>query len=170
MDDGQIKQISEDVRNYGVASVNNFFGTQHFELANNVISQAFKKVDFTQKEKRIYFPVFLRQILVKLLKLDLSQIKKSFLLKKIAQKLHFKKIAEAVFDQEAELHMIDSYLSEKSDEFIKPWHNDIGYREISNEEMFFNSAESTIKQKKNKGYAKGIKFFIHLTDVDSKNG
>ena len=66
----------------------------------------------------------------------------------IAQELYFKKIAEAVFDQEAELHMIDSYLSKKSDEFIVPWHNDIGYKEISNKEMFFNAAELTIKQKK----------------------
>jgi len=170
MDDEQIKKISEDVKNCGVTSLNNFFETKHLELANNAISPILRKVDFNEKEKRIYFPVFLRQILVKLLKLDLEKIKKSFLLKKIAEELNFKKIAETIFKQEAQLHMLDTYLSEKSNEFIIPWHNDIGYKNISNREAYEKEAELTINQKKSKNFSKGIKFFVYLTDVSSKNG
>ena len=164
MNDNQIKQVSEDVRNHGVSSVNNFFGTEHFKLASNILNHEFKKGD-----KRGYFPVFFKQILVKLLKLDLNQVRKSFLLKKIAQQLRLKDIAELVFDQEAELYMIDSYFNEKSNEFIVPWHNDIGYKTNSSKE-FLNAASSTINKSKSKTSARGIKFFIHMTDVSIKNG
>ena len=104
-----------------------------------------------------HFPIFLKSIIIKLIKFEFSKLKKSFLLKKIAKDLQLKKIVEKIFDYEAELHMIDCYYSERSDKHILDWHNDIGYTDIAHNEDRNLDARS-------------IKFFIYMTDVESANG
>ena len=70
--------------------------------------------------------------------------------------MQFKKIAERIFDHEAELHMIDCYYSERSDKHILDWHNDIGYIDrVHNDDRNLD--------------AKSIKFFIYMTDVEYTN-
>ena len=83
--------------------------------------------------------------------------------------MNLEKISELIFENKAELHAIDSYYSEKSNEFIVPWHNDIGLKD-DDTENFLNIADSTINEKKSKISPRGIKFFVHLTDVSSQNG
>ena len=164
MNDVQIRQISKEVKNNGVSSLNNFFGTKHFNLASSILTHTLEKGD-----KRGSFPVFFKTTLIKLLKLDFNQVRKSLVLKKIAQDLNLEKISELIFENKAELHAIDSYYSEKSNEFIVPWHNDIGLKD-DDTENFLNIADSTINQKKSKTSPRGVKFFVHLTDVSSQNG
>ncbi len=164
MNDVQIRQISKEVKNNGVSSLNNFFGSKHFNLANSILTHTLKKGD-----KRGSFPVFFKTTLIKLLKLDFNQVRKSLILKKIAQDLNLEKISELIFENKAELHAIDSYYSEKSNEFIVPWHNDIGLKD-DDTENFLNVADSTINQSKSKTSPRGVKFFVHLTDVSSQNG
>ncbi len=132
----QIQEISEKIKESGVVSVNDLLNSEQFKLADNILKN-FHSNQYKKGDSKGYFPVDLKNIIIKLLKFEFGKLKKSFLLKKIAKDLQFKKIVEKIFNHEAELHMIDSYLSEKSDKFIVPWHNDIGYKEISNKEIFF---------------------------------
>ena len=152
----QIQEISEKIKESGVVSVNDFLNSEQFKLANNIL----KNVHNNQSKKgdaEGYFPVYLKNIIIKLLKFEFGKLKNSFLLKKIAKDLQFKKIAERIFDHEAELHMIDCYYSERSDKHILDWHNDIGYTDIAHNEDRNLDARS-------------IKFFIYMTDVESANG
>ena len=174
----QIQEISEEVKESGVVLVNDFLNSEQFELVNNVLKNVHDN-QYKKGDRQGYFPVNLKNIIVKLLKFEFNKLKKSFLLKKIAKDLQFKKIAEKIFDHEAELYMLDSYYSKKSNEFVIPWHNDIGYHdendkyhvEPTNKDSFYEEAASTINLKKSKNNCgRGIKFFIFMTDVESKNG
>ena len=102
--------------------------------------------------------------------MDLSKIKKSLILKKIAQNLQLEAIAENIFEDKAELHMIDSYYSERSEDHIASWHNDLGLRDTDPKETFYDVSSATVENKKSKVSSRGIKFFIYMTDVQSDNG
>ena len=73
------------------------------------------------------------------------------------------------------MHQIDSYFTEKSEDEIIPWHNDLGMRKekLNNSlaiDSFYNSAKATIYDEKTKISPRALKFFIYLTDVKSNNG
>ena len=159
-----ITKISNKIKNNGFISINNFLEKKNLNLAEEALNQ--KSI----KGKDSNYPVFTKQYLIKLLKMDFKILKNSFILKNIAKNLKLKDIAEKVFDCEAELHMIDSYYSEKSNENIITWHNDIGLRKDSLVENFYNESKATLTNQKNKVSARGIKFFIYMTDVQSDNG
>ena len=105
-----------------------------------------------------------------MLKLDFKKINNSLFLKKIAKKLNFKEIAETAFGSKAELQMIDCYYNKQSNKQILSWHNDIGIQDINPDSIknFYDTANATFS--KASGTARGIKFFIYLTDVKSDNG
>ena len=149
----QIQEISEKVKESGVVIVNDFLNSEQFKLANNILKNAHYN-QYKKGDRQGYFPVNLKNIIVKLLKFEFGKLKKSFLLKKIAKDLQLKKIVEKIFDHEAELHMIDCYYNERSDKHILDWHNDIGYTDIKDRSLD----------------ARSIKFFIYMTDVESANG
>jgi len=156
MNEVQIQEISEKIKESGATSVNNFLNSEQFKLANNILKYVYDK-SISKGNKQGHFPIFLQSIIIKLIKFEFSKLKKSLLLKKIAKDLQLKKIAEKIIDHEAELHMIDSYYSERSDKHILDWHNDIGYMDIA--------------QKEDRNLdARSIKFFIYMTDVESANG
>ena len=156
MNEDQIKTISEKVKESGVISVNNLLNSEQFNSANNILKYIYD--DRTKKgDNQGYFPIILKSIIIKLIKFEFDKIKKSFLLKKIAKELQFKKIAEKFFDSEAKLEAIDSYHNEKSDKFIIEWHNDLGYEHWKKIEDLNTDR-------------RGVKFFIHMTDVESENG
>ena len=171
----QMEEVCEKVKESGVGIVNNFLNSEQFELANNILLNFHKNKHGTKKAEG-YFPVNLKSIIIKLLKFEFSLLRNSFILKKIAKDLQFKQMAEKILDHDAELHMIDSYIKTKSEEPIIPWHNDIGYHddkyhgEFTKKDEFYAESASTINLKKNKMSGRGIKFFIYMTDVDSKNG
>jgi hypothetical protein len=169
----QIQEISEEVKESGVVLVNDFLNSEQFELVNNVLKNVHDN-QYKKGDRQGYFPVGLKNIIVKLSKFEFNKLKKSFLLKKIAKDLQFKKIAEKIFDHEAELYMLDSYYSKKSNEFIIPWHNDIAYNSIQidprSKDLFYAQADLTVNLKKTKVGGRGIKFFIYMTDVESENG
>ena len=72
--------------------------------------------------------------------------------------MQLKKIAEQTFNSAAELHMMDSYFSEKTKELdlTNYWHCD---------NIFFNRmhADPNIE-------GASIKFFFYLNDVNNANG
>lgn len=166
----KIKEISDNLKTNGVISVNNLLDESSKNLTKNFLGQNYKG------SRESYFPVFPSQYLAKILKLDFAKVRKSLILKKIAKKLNFKEIAEGVFNHEAELQMIDSYYSEKSEKNIISWHNDIGYNnsnnqsELVNKFNFYETTKASIYGQKTSVSPRGIKFFIYLTDVQSGNG
>tara|TARA_A100001011_G_C14283555_1_gene832605 strand:+ start:137 stop:988 length:852 start_codon:yes stop_codon:yes gene_type:complete len=164
-----ISKIADQIKSKGFISIKNFLGTENLDLAEKVLSHK------NLKGKDSTYPIFIKHYLIKLLKMDIGILNKSLILKKIAKNLQLKSIAEKVFESDVELHMIDSYYSEKSEKDILTWHNDIGLGENKKDQnnsikKFYNESEATLKNKKNKVSSRGIKFFIYMTDVQSNNG
>ena len=88
MNEVQIQEISKKVRESGVTLVNNFLNTEQFELANSTLEYIVKH-GYKKGDRQGYFPVFLKSIIIKILKFEFGKLKKSFLLKKIAKDLQF---------------------------------------------------------------------------------
>ena len=157
--------ISQQIKDKGVVSVSNLLSHRDLEDILNMVKEPKKG------SSESYYLTNLRQYFVKLLKLDFKKINNSLFLIKIASKLKFKQIAEAAFGTKAELQMIDCYHNSKSSKQILSWHNDIGikdYNDSNSLKNFYETAEATFS--KSSKTARGIKFFIYLTDVKSDNG
>ncbi len=160
-----LNHISKEIKEKGVVSVNNFISDNDLENILKIVKEPKKG------SSESYYPTHFRQYLVKFLKLDFKRIHNSLFLKKIANKLNFKKIAEIAFGSKAELQMIDCYHNKQSNKQILSWHNDIGIKDYNNPNSlknFYDTAGATFS--KTSGTARGIKFFIYLTDVKSDNG
>jgi len=165
MKDEIINKISNEVKDRGAFSIKNFFDEKQFNSISNSL------FDLANKEKKkILFPINLKQFLIKIIKFEFKKFQTSKKLINVSNKLKLKKIASNILGKEAFLETLDCYLSKKSDEQILEWHNDIGYKQDSgSKKNFFNEALATVKEE-NKASSRGIKFFVHLTDVRSNNG
>lgn len=164
MKDENIIQISNDVKNLGVFSKNDFLDENDFKLVSKSL------IELVKKQKKIYFPVSLKQFLIKFIKFEFKKSLTSKKLIDISNKLKLKKIATNILGKEAFLETLDCYLSIKSNKQILEWHNDIGFDpNTRSENDFLKEAQDTIKNKK-KGSSRGVKFFVYLTDVKSNNG
>ena len=74
----QIQEISEKVKESGVFLVNDILNSEQFKLANNIL----KNVHNNRSKKgdaQGYFPVYLKNIIIKLLKFEFGKLKNSFL-------------------------------------------------------------------------------------------
>ena len=161
-----INNISEEIKEKGVVSINNLLNKKELEDILYFVKKPQKG------SSQSYYPTNFRQYLTKFLKLDFKKINNSLYLKRIANKLNFKRISEISFGSKAELQMIDCYHNKQSNKQILSWHNDIGIYDNQNPKAlktFYEAADATFIKKK-PGNARGIKFFIHLTDVKSDNG
>tara|TARA_A100001011_G_C14055075_1_gene733628 strand:+ start:34 stop:873 length:840 start_codon:yes stop_codon:yes gene_type:complete len=164
MKDENIIQISNDVKNLGVFSKNDFLDEDDFKFVSNSL------IELVKKQKKIYFPVSLKQFLIKFIKFEFKKSLTSKKLIDISNKLKLKKIASNILGKEAFLETLDCYLSIKSNKQILEWHNDIGFNpNTRSENDFLKEAQATIKNKR-EGSSRGVKFFVYLTDVKSNNG
>ncbi len=161
-----INNISEEIKEKGVVSINNLLNKKELEDILYFVKKPQKG------SSQSYYPTNFRQYLTKFLKLDFKKINNSLYLKRIANKLNFKKISEISFGSKAELQMIDCYHNKQSNKQILSWHNDIGIYDNQNPKAlknFYEAADATFT-KNSSSSARGIKFFIYLTDVKSDNG
>ena len=165
MKDENIIQISNDVKNLGVFSKNNFLDEDDFGFVSKSL------IELVKKQKKIYFPVTFKQFFIKFIKFEFKKSQTSKKLIDISNKLKLKKIASNILGKEAFLETLDCYLSNKSNKQILEWHNDIGFdpNKRSSEDDFLKEAQATIKNKKDRS-SRGVKFFVYLTDVKSNNG
>ena len=112
--------------------------------------------------------------MIKILKLEFKKLANTFFLLDIAKRFNFKEIAaNALNSKDVDLQMIDCYYNEKSNENILNWHNDIGCKNLDDKrylDAFHAAVNSTIHVIKTEAYHRGIKFFLYLTDVQSRNG
>ncbi|MBD1172215.1 phytanoyl-CoA dioxygenase family protein [Pelagibacterales bacterium SAG-MED05] len=164
MKDENIIQISNDVKNLGVFSKNNFLDEDDFGFVSKSL------IELVKKQKKIYFPVTFKQFFIKFIKFEFKKSQTSKKLIDISNKLKLKKIASNILGKEAFLETLDCYLSNKSNKQILEWHNDIGFKPPNiSEDDFLKEAQATIRNKKD-GSSRGVKFFVYLTDVKSNNG
>ena len=109
------------VKEKGVISIKDFLKQNDFDLINSHL------LNLTKKSKKVYFPTTTKQYFIKFLKCDFKKIMTSKKLIQIAKDLKLKEIANNVFGQEANLDMLDCYLSKRSNNQILRWHNDLGW-------------------------------------------
>ena len=158
MDEVIIKKVSEKVKKFGVATIQNFLNLANLELIDRTISGV-KTKSVGKGDYRGIYPIGLKSKSIKIIKFEFNQIRIASILKKIAEELKLRQIAEKIFNTSVQLHMIDSYYSEKSDKNIIDWHCDMshsGSRSLNFKEHNLNRAS--------------IKFFFYMTDVQSSNG
>ena len=161
-----INNISKEIKEKGVVSIDNLLDNEDLKNILKIVQEP--KKGSTES----YYPVYLSQYVSKLIKLDFKKINNSFFFKKVAKRLNFKKISESVFGTKAELQMIDCYHNKQSNDQILSWHNDIGIKDsknINSLKNFYSATKATFSNNQI-GSARGIKFFIYLTDVKSDNG
>ncbi len=84
MNEVQIQEISEKVKESGATSVNNFLNSEQFQLANNILKYVYDK-SISKGNNQGHFPIFLKSIIIKLIKFDFSKLKKSFSVHKSSQ-------------------------------------------------------------------------------------
>ena len=164
-----VLEIANKIKNTGFTSINQI-------LTEEDLNERLKFLKHKiPKSPKATFPINFSQYLLKLLKLDFSKLKQTLILKKIAKDLKLKEISDEVYGMETELHMIDSYYSEKSEKDIIAWHNDLGINEEfskfeKKKEYFIDKAKATLNNEKTSQSPRGLKFFIYLTEVHSNNG
>ncbi len=173
MNNLEIEKISDTVKEKGVISIKDFLKQNDFDLINSHL------LNLTKKSKKVYFPTTTKQYFIKFLKCDFKKIMTSKKLIQIAKDLKLKEIANNVFGQEANLDMLDCYLSKRSNNQILRWHNDLGWNPENHGQTisksnsiknYYKEAFATIDQKKNNSSGRGIKFFIYMTDIERNNG
>ena len=156
MDEVIIKKVSEKVKKFGVATIQNFLNLTNLELIDRTIAEV-KTESVGKGDYRGVYPIGLKSNLIKIIKFEFNKIRKVLILKKIAEELKLRQIAEKILNTNVQLNMIDSYYSEKSDKSIIDWHNDLAYGGS------LNFKEHSLNKR-------GIKFFFYMTDVQSSNG
>ena len=155
-----IEDISQQISEKGFVKIENIFDFEKYKFFNH-----------KKKGGYLSYPINFKQKIIKLLKLDIQKIFYSINLIKISNDLKFSEISDKYFMQKSQLRMIDSYYSERSNEFIINWHNDLALpsrlmRENNNNQMKYISNTLTNKN----GPSRGLKFFIYLSDVQINNG
>lgn len=152
----ELDNISNYVRENGIVSIKNFLEPNQFLNAKKIL-QYINDQKIAKADPKGYFPVNLQANILKFIKLDFNKIYKAMILKSIAKDLKLRIIADKIFGQKTELHMIDSYYSKQSKTNIIDWHNDIGFKNLTD-------------KKKRDIKKMSIKFFFYMTDVESENG
>jgi len=155
MDEVIIKKVSEKVKKFGVATIQNFLNLTNLELIDRTIAKV-KTESVGKGDYRGVYPIGLKSNLIKIIKFEFNKIRKVLILKKIAEELKLRQIAEKIFNTNVQLHMIDSYYSEKSDKNIADWHCDMSG-------LFYNVKKKDLDDA-------SVKFFFYMTDVQSSNG
>ncbi len=155
-----IEDISQQISEKGFVKIENIYDFSEYRFLNH-----------TKKKGLLSYPINLKQKFIKLLKLDLQKIFQSNKLIKLSDELAFDKICNLYFKKKSQLRMIDSYYSEKSESPIIDWHNDLALPPRLMQKKYNNQMKYIKNTLTNtSGPARGLKFFIYLSDVQINNG
>tara|TARA_Y100000817_G_scaffold27903_1_gene19648 strand:+ start:1027 stop:1824 length:798 start_codon:yes stop_codon:yes gene_type:complete len=146
--------LAEKVRNYGIASKDNWLSSIDEEQARKIIMT----LKPAKGAKKSWCSINYKSHLIKLIKLDFKTLSRSFFFLNLAKKLHLKELAEEIFQKKAKLCGIDFYYNPRSEDPVLDWHCDTSYSGKKIVEKFIHP----------KNYS--IKFFFYLTDVSKDNG
>ena len=147
------KYISE-IRENGIVKVENFLDSDEL----NSLSKIVAFYADPKNDPKIYFPVNIKTLIFKVLKLDFSRFFHSLEFWKLKDKKKLDNFAKLFFKKNVKLNFIDAYYSKRSQMAILPWHTDQAYHGEKNIKNF-NHPEKYF-----------LKIFIYLTDVSANNG
>jgi hypothetical protein len=148
------EKLVSEIKEKGIVKIENF-------LNPNELNKLIKIVSFYSVSKnspKSYFPVNIKTLILKILKLDFIKFSHSLILWKLKDEKKLDNLAKLFFNKQIKLNFIDAYYSKKSDKTILPWHTDQAYHgqtnviNLNHPERFF------------------LKIFIYLTDVSANNG
>lgn len=147
-----INNIIENLKENGSVKIENIL--QEEELIQ--IKKIILGINQSFHNKETIFATNFKSLLIKLLKLDFKKFSESLELINLSRKKKFDQISKKFFKRKENIHMIDGYVSKKSNINIIDWHCDKPYYEE--------------KVSSNRHDKRSLKFFIYLTDVDTDNG
>lgn len=160
--------LYEEYNNKGFVVIKNLLNTNEINRCIK-ISKRYQNL-YGSNSNTDFFPSFLRffdpRIHIKFLKyLNLKFFFDSFFLISRVKKKNWlemiKSMKKAKFNK---VSRIDTYSSQKTNESITIWHTDQAFGGATHPAEFFGGAKGTVSTKNVN------KLFIHITDVDYKNG
>lgn len=148
------KKYILEIKEKGIIKIENFLNPKELEDIKKIV--AFYSAP--KNDPKSYFPVNIRTLILKILKLDFSRFFHSLVLWNLKNKKKLDDFAKLFFNNQIKLNFIDAYYSKKSKNAILPWHTDQAYHGEKNI-LNFNHPEKFF-----------LKIFIYLTDVSANNG
>ena len=150
----KIEKISQEVKKNGFSLVEDWLTVEHQEK----ISEYIKKYKPQKGTNESLACTLNKEFIIEFLKLNFKKISLSLLLKDLAKKLQLKKIAEQIFDHDAQVIRTDFYYNKISNAPVLDWHCDNAYSGKENVKNFLHPDDFSIK------------FFFYLSDVYPDNG
>lgn len=147
--------IKVSIEKNGYYLVQNFLKEKDIQNLTEVLDKEIKK-----NSKKSFISLKIVDYIKSIIKFDINDIKKFYLVNKIKYKYSISRIASEILGKKNELYIIDSYKSEKNLDMIIPWHTDQAY----------SGKENIIESEFVNPDLAALKFFFYLSDVDSDNG
>jgi ectoine hydroxylase-related dioxygenase (phytanoyl-CoA dioxygenase family) len=138
----------------GSVIVNNFIPVEQINSLKDCLQ---KKKAFSNK-KKWEVPYRFSHLFIKLLKLDIFSIKKSYVFRTLNSKNDVNNICDLTFKKKTKIHRVDGYISKKNNDMIIPWHCDTSCSGASRVVNHVHPDKSSLK------------LILYLTDVESNNG
>lgn len=150
----------DELRKNGIIKIPNFLDTYNLEKFKNFIL----KEKPCKGSSNSYISKSYKELMYKLLKLDLVKFQNHYSFFKFAIKMKLQNFSQTYFGKKSYLSMIDSYYNDQKkfdDKSIIPWHTDMahgGQTDMNKIKEFPNPLDVSLK------------FFIYLSDVYKDNG
>ena len=148
----QLDKIHETLKNEGSVKIEKILNDEELKRVKEIVLG----INESFHNKETVFAYNAKSLLIKILKLELKKFFQSLELINLSKNKKFEKISTKFFNKKENIHMIDGYVSKKSNVNIIDWHCDQPYYQ---EKINLNLHDK-----------RSLKFFIYLTDVDSDNG
>ena len=145
----------KDLKNNGIVKINNFLNSSETQETEKII----KFYSAPKGHKDSYFPINVKSLTLKILKLNFTKLKHSIHILNLSKKKKLNLISNKIFEKKSYLKFIDAYCSPISNSDVLPWHTDQAYRGDEKKKSGFVNPDHAF-----------LKFFIYLTDVSSDNG
>ena len=146
--------ILQEIKEKGIFKINNFLDSNEIYKISKIVNH----YSAPKNDPESYFPVNLKTLSYKILKLNFTKFFHSLELWKLEKNKKLNQLANSFFEEKSSLKYIDAYYSKISNKAILPWHTDQAYHgkvavdQYNHPDNFF------------------LKIFIYLTDVGPDNG
>lgn len=148
-------EIKSELKKKGIVKLKKFLDQNELNEVRNIV----KHYSAPKNTPKSYYSINAKQLLFKVLKLDLKKLSHDIKILKLAKTKKLKLIAEDVFEKKSYLNFIDGYHSPISDKPVLQWHTDQAYHGAEEKTVGFVNPDHLY-----------LKIFIYLTNVESNNG
>jgi hypothetical protein len=147
--------LIKELQSRGIVKIDNFLDEKEKEKVKEII----KFYSAPKGHKDSYFPISMKSLILKLLKLNFTKLKHSYYILNLSKKKKLNLISDKIFEKKSYLRFIDGYYSMISDKDVLPWHTDQAYKGDEKNISGFVHPDHAF-----------LKFFIYLTDVGPDDG